>query len=228
MNNIFCFGDGSAASHIWPEWPVIISALYNDIKNKNFGAIGAGNEFITSAVVEAHKEDPTAFFLIQWAQHNRFDKLLQDDLWSEIIKTDPVYYFNTVELNKNQWWISSASTQKDIQHYHKHYIQTKQSELRTANYKYLLLNLLKNQSIFFSTEDMEVYSRQPRFKDVRQKEVQPTPIIHMAYVEEKILPLMPIQPNAVKVRELKTRIETQPWIPYDPDRVQIWENIINF
>ena len=50
----------------------------------------------------------------------------------------------------------------------------------------------------------------------------------MAYVEEKILPLMPIQPNAVKVRELKTRIETQPWIPYDPDRVQIWENIINF
>ena len=228
MNNIFCFGDGFAANHIWPEWPAIISALYNDIENKNFGAIGAGNEFITSAVVEAHKENPTAFFLVQWAQHNRFDKLLQDDLWDEIIKTDPVYYFNTVDLNKHRWWISSASTQKDIQHYHTHYIQTKQSELRTANYKYLLLNLLKNQSIFFSTEDMEVYSRQPRFKDIRQKEVQPSPIVHMAYVEEKILPLMPMQPNIVKVHELKTRIETQPWRPYDPDRVQIWENVINF
>jgi len=228
MNKIFCFGDGYAANHIWPEWPAIVAALYNDIENKNFGAIGAGNEFITSAVIEAHKENPVAFFLVQWAHPNRFDKLLQDNSWDELIKTDPVYYFNTVDLNNHRWWISSASKQKDIQHYHTHYIQTKQSELRTTNYKYLLLNLLKNQSIFFSTVDMEIYSRQPRFKDVRQNEIQPSPIVHMSYVEEKILPLMPIQPNIVKVRELKTRIETQLWIPYDADRVQLWENVINF
>ncbi len=228
MHKIFCFGDGYAANHIWPEWPAIICALYPELEHKNFGAVGAGNEFITSAIIQAHITDPDAFFLVQWAQHNRFDKLLEDDSWDEIIKTDPVYHFNTVELDEQKWWISSASTQKDIQYYHQHYIQNKQSLHRTVNYMYLVSNLLKNQSIFFSTDSMSAYSSLSRFTGIRQNEVQPSPAVHMCYVEEEILPLMPIQPKIERIMELKSRINQFSWVAYDPDRGQIWKELTNF
>ena len=49
-------------------------------------------------------------------------------------------------------------------------------------------NLLKTQAIFFTLEQMIVYAAAERFEQVRQKEVQPSPIVHMTWVEEKILP----------------------------------------
>lgn len=228
MNKIFCFGDGYASGHIWPEWPTIIASLYPDIEHKNFGVVGAGNEFITSAIIQAYREDPTAFFLVQWADHSRFDKLLEDDSWDDIIKTDPVYHFNTVKLNNQKWWISSASQQIDVRKYHQHYIQQEQSKLRTFNYMYLASKLLEKQSLFFSTENMSAYSNLSRFSDIRQQEVQPSPWVHMCYVEEKILPSLPIQPNISRLSELKSRIKQHNWVAYDPNREQIWKDIINF
>lgn len=94
MNKILCFGDGYAANHIWPEWPAIVQALYPELQHENFGEIGAGNEFITSAIVQAHTDNPDEFYIVQWAIPNRFDKLLQDESWDSIIDNDPVYHFN--------------------------------------------------------------------------------------------------------------------------------------
>jgi hypothetical protein len=88
--------------------------------------------------------------------------------------------------------------------------------------------LLKNQSIFFSTTHMSNYSAQNRFNNIRQHEIQPSPLVHMHYIEEEILPLMPIKVDATRLVELKTRIKQQHWIAYDPDRAEIWKKLIDF
>jgi hypothetical protein len=220
MNDIFCFGDGFAANHIWPEWPAIIEVLYPSVKN--FGAVGAGNEFITTEIIEMYKKVPTAFYLVQWAMHNRFDKLIEDQSWDEVIQNDKTYHFNIVDSNNKTWWLSSASAQPEIEYYHNYYIQQEQSKLRTENYKYLINNLLKNQSIFFSTLELDQFSKQDRFCSVRQNNIQPSPIVHMAYVEEVILPKMPVKPNANRIILLRERIANQEWIPFHWDRIQIW------
>lgn len=227
MNKIFCFGDGFAANHIWPEWPAIVSALYPNIKHENFGAIGAGNEFISSAIIQAHKKDPDAFFIVQWAEFKRFDKLLQDDSWDEIIKTDPTYYFNTVMLGQQKWWISSNSKQESVQKYHQFYVQSQQAKLRTDNYMYLISNLLKDHAIFFSTHDINIYSMHTRFAGTRQKEIQPAPWIHMCFVEEIILPKMPFLPCPKRLAMLKDLIQQQSWEAYHWDRDKIWNDIVN-
>jgi hypothetical protein len=225
MNKIFCFGDGYAAGHIWPEWPDIIKALYPDVEHKNFGAVGAGNEFITSCVVDSHKKNPKAFFIIQWAPATRFDKLLQDNSWDNIINEDPVYHFNKVYCNNQTWWLSSASQAPIIQRFHNTYVQTQQATLRSFNFKYLVEHLLEKQSLCFTLEQLILYSNELRFKQVRQKEVQPSPIVHLSWVEEKILPLLPYRACPARLDKLKTRIIQHMWKPYDPDRTEIWKEM---
>jgi hypothetical protein len=239
---IFTFGDGYATNHLWPEWPAIIQALYPDYQHKNFAAIGAGNEYINNCIVDAHQQDNQALFLVQWAQFSRFDKLLQDDTWDNIINTDPVYHFNRV----GDWWISSASRQPEVRHYHKFYVQGKQAQLRSYNYIYMSAHLLNNNAIFFSTgdpglttqeqqkllqvkwaPDMLQYAQHERFQEIRQNEVQPSPQVHFFYVEEFLLPLMPAQPDQERLKELKTRIFQHKWRAYDPDRESTWADISN-
>jgi hypothetical protein len=248
MNKIFCFGDGFAANHIWPEWPAIVSSLYPASKVENFGAIGAGNEFIASAVIAAHIKHPDAFFLVQWAMPNRFDKLIQDQTWDQIINTDSVYHFNRVELLNQTWWLSSASQQPEIQQYHKFYVQYAQSCLRTFNLIYLIGKLLVNNAIFFSTYklpfdnqqkmslnsvpwidiDMSSFSNLEKFKSIRGTEIQPSPEIHFNFLKEHVLPLMPTFPDSSRLHVLEQRICETVWKPYDPDREEIWKNISDF
>ena len=45
MNKIFCFGDGFATGHIWPEWPQILQELAPQYQVINTAGIGAGSEF---------------------------------------------------------------------------------------------------------------------------------------------------------------------------------------
>jgi hypothetical protein len=245
MKKIYTFGDGYASSHIWPEWPVILEALFPDYSFAHHGAVGAGNEFIYNAIVQAHLENSEAYFLVQWAQAQRFDKLIEDSTWDDIIDTDPVYYFNRVQLAENQWWISSASQQPSVVNYHKHYIQSKQSRLRMLNYVYLVGNLLKNKSLFFSTIDLKFtkdeqqyvnnnnwveenmfdFSFQPRFSNIRQTEVQPSPVVHLYYVKEYLLPALPFTVDHSRFIELERRINNHKWVAYDPDRVEIWQKM---
>jgi hypothetical protein len=245
MKKIYTFGDGYASSHIWPEWPVILQALLPNYSFAHYGAVGAGNEFITNAVIQAHLDDPEAYFLVQWAQTDRFDKLIEDSTWDNIIDTDPIYYFNRVQLAENQWWISSASQQPTVINYHKHYVQSKQSRIRMLNYVYLVSNLLRDKSLFFSTQELKFtkdeykyinnnnwveknmldFSRESRFLKVRQQEVQPSPVVHMAYVKEYLLPNLPLVVDSDRLDELERRILDYKWVAYDPDRAEIWNKM---
>jgi hypothetical protein len=85
MKKIYTFGDGYASSHIWPEWPVILQALLPECDFTHYGAVGAGNEYILNAVVQADLLDSDAYFLVQWALANRFDKLLEDSSWDTLL-----------------------------------------------------------------------------------------------------------------------------------------------
>ena len=168
--------------------------------------------------------------------------MLQDASWDETIQTDPIYFFNKVQRGDKTWWLSSASDQPDVAIYHHKYLQSQQHNLRSKNWIYLLHKLLKNQSIFFSTwninaiikdldldnfipQNMSDFSDDIRFSDVRQKEVQPSPCVHLEYVKEFILPRMPVQADKKLVERLTALVNDQQWIPYDPDRMEIWENI---
>jgi hypothetical protein len=153
---------------------------------------------------------------------------LEDNSWDPVIDSDSVYHFNRVNLHEQTWWLSSASKQDIVQQYHSTYVQNKQAKNRSFNFKYLVENLLKSQSIFFTLEQMIVYSEAERFKQIRQNEVQPSPIVHMSWVEEKILPKMPYQPNPGRLNELKKRINQQKWHAYDPDREEIWTKMSDF
>jgi hypothetical protein len=46
MKKIFCFGDGFATGHIWPEWPQILQALVPNCQVVVTAGIGAGSEFL--------------------------------------------------------------------------------------------------------------------------------------------------------------------------------------
>jgi hypothetical protein len=227
MNDIFCFGDGYASGHIWPEWPDIIAVLNPEYNVTNFGAIGAGNEFILNEIIKAHRSNPSAFFVVQWATSKRFDKLLEDESWNKLIETDPVYDFNIVTRNDERWWLSSASSLVEISEYHGKYVQANQASVRTENFQYLINHLLKDQSFVFSTKELENFSRQPRFANSRLSEIQPSPVVHMAYVEEVILPQLPKSVDSDKVQILKQKISDQPWIPYHWDRQKIWQDLAN-
>ena len=225
MNKIVCFGDGYAANHIWPEWPAIVQALYPDLDFENHGAVGAGDEFITSAVVQTHAKNPKAFFIVQWTIPQRFDKLLEDNIWNTVIDSDPVYHFNRVDSYGQTWWLSSASQQQEVTEYHKFYVQKNQAQMRSHNYRYLVENLLTNQAVFFTLEQMIQYSNHDRFAQIRQKEVQPSPPVHMCWVEEKILPKMPYYPDQNRLEKLKKRINQHKWVAFDPNREDIWNNM---
>jgi len=108
--------------------------------------------------------------------------------------------------------------------------------------------LLTKQAIFFSTPDMMFtteqkqqltgvlwidihmgsYSRLDRFSNIERSHAQPSPCIHMHWVEEKILPLMPIQPDSARLHELKRRIFQEKWTAFDPDRKEKWNNLVDF
>jgi hypothetical protein len=241
IKKIYTFGDGYASNHIWPEWPWILELLYPEIEFSHFGEVGAGNEYISNAVIQANLNDPDAYFLVQWTEPHRFDKLLQDKSWDTVIDADPVYFFNRVSSFGQNWWISSKSTQPEIVQYHKQFVQPAQHILRSANVIYLISQLLAGKSLFFSTvninyflhrkpnnyieQDMFRYSFLAQFSDVRQNEVQPSPVVHLEYIKEYILPRMPVSPNKSCLDKLTRLVNEHKWVPYHPDREEIWKNI---
>jgi len=52
MDTIFCFGDGFATGHLWPEWPQILQALLPNYTVITTAGIGAGDEFLVSGFVD--------------------------------------------------------------------------------------------------------------------------------------------------------------------------------
>ncbi len=198
---IYTFGDGFASGHIWPEWPQLLDALTGSVEN--YGHIGAGNEFIFNCAIKAAvKAKSDDIFLVQWAQSNRFDKLLEDEYSTTIKQADPIYKDIEATVFGQTWWSSSASKLEIIKSYHR-LVGPTQSQNRSKLFAISLSHTLKSLGIkhlYFSTyavdfldkdtevlpwvdtDGMESYSQ--KFSN-RGDEVQPKPIIHLTYLKEK-------------------------------------------
>lgn len=223
-NKIFCLGDGYAYGHIWPEWPQILRSLLPDYEVVLISAIGAGNEFLISELISLENQIENQRVIFQWAQHDRFDKLLEDQEWEDIRKSDPIYDFNFYQYENRKWWCSSASTNINISKYHNFYVQPQQSKLRLTNQKILVENYLKikNCTYFFtSTTEQEFFSKHL----LRGNEIQPSPMLHFLFVIEILLPAINVQIDRIKLNILKDRIHNHKWIPYDPDQEEIWKKM---
>jgi hypothetical protein len=226
----FTFGDGYATGHIWPEWPQILQALLPNYEVVNTAGIGAGPEFLVSSLVDMLPQLRNQTIIFQWPYAKRFDKLVEDGSWQEIISQDPTYHFNTVIDRKNQtWWLSSASQQPMVQQYHREYVQARQHQNRLETYKILVSAALESancQFTFTSTQEQEKYSRQARFGATRQQEVQPSPWVHFCWLVEEILPRLNIAPKQTRQQRLSDLIQNQTWKPYDADRAEIWQHLL--
>jgi hypothetical protein len=231
MNKIFCFGDGFATGHIWPEWPQILQVLAPQYQVINTAGIGAGSEFLVSGFVDLIKDMQNSTVIFQWPITNRFDKLLQDDSWQSTISSDPVYHFNiNTDHGNRSWWLSSASTNQEIKHYHKRLVQSQQQHLRQQVYQTLVSHTCRNlncQIVYTSTPEQDNFSRSNRFRLLRQNQVQPSPIVHFYWLIEEILPRANIVIDQEIQKQLETLINQTQWIPYDPDREETWLHIKN-
>ena len=219
-------GDGYAHGHIWPEWPQILKALCPDYTVVPITGIGAGNEFLISQLLTQEVSNQNVIF--QWAQHNRFDKLLQDHNWQTLAESDSVYHFNFYKSNNQHWWLSSAAQLPEIARYHNFYIQSEQSLLRYQNQQTLIKTYLDFNQVdycFTSTKIQENFSRLPRFNDLRGTEIQPSPIVHFFFLIEILAPAINLTIDKNQAEFLKNKIQNHKWVPYDPDREEIWNNM---
>lgn len=229
MKQVYTFGDGFATGHLWPEWPQILQAVMPDHNIINTAGIGAGAEWLVNGFVDLLPEMTNNTVIFQWPQPDRFDKLIEDKHWFHIAKTDPVYHFNFHKKHNGIWWLSSASQQPQVREYHEKFVQVNQHRMRLKNYQTLVQNTLENLSCnyyFTSTYEQQYYSTLNRFVDVRQQEVQPSPIVHFYFLVEKILPNVNLTYNSNRLKQLENLINTQQWIAYNPDREAIWQDIV--
>lgn len=221
-NKIYCFGDGYAHGHIWPEWPQILEALLPEYEIKVISGIGAGPEYLVTQFSKLLPVDGQVIF--QWPMANRFDKIIQDEYWDNILSTDPVYSFNTYTHEQDTWWLSSASKSDDIKEYHLKFVQTNQAIIRLNVYRSLVKEILDKSGyryVFTSTDEQEEFNQ--NYLSVRGNEIQPSPLSHFYFLIEKIMPALNLTSyNHTALEHLLTACN---WIPYDPDRTEIWQTI---
>lgn len=115
------------------KWPDIIKLMCKNIELVNLSRYGAGNEYIINALKQNYVS--ADFVIVQWALPARLDLVLdhKDDCWREQIAIDPVYSENIVEINNDQYWLSSASTNPAVAQYHST-IALRQHQIRSQNY----------------------------------------------------------------------------------------------
>jgi hypothetical protein len=230
MNKIFCFGDGYAHGHIWPEWPQLLQALFPEMEVCIASGVGSGNEFLVKQLLDFGDAVKNQLVIFQWAAAKRFDKVVQDDEWLKICKKDEVYHFNLYnDLDDTTWWLSSASTNADIKLYHDFYIQEKQANIRTDMYKKLVKGYLHNlncQIIFTSTRQQLKFSQDTRFANTRGDEVQPSPIVHLDFIIEELIPQTNLVPKKTIFEYVNRTIRSTTWKAYDEDRVEQFNNMV--
>ena len=155
---ILCAGDGFGKGHIWKMWPQI---LENICEVDNVCQVGAGNEYIMNATIDACTKNNYDYVIVQWAQSNRLDIINKDQngLAQKILK-DEVHRtkFMNISLAKRPWWLSSSSKIDFVNNYHNDYITQDQHCLRTIHQiKYVEL-FLKNKNtkfMFISTPNLD-------------------------------------------------------------------------
>lgn len=223
-NKIFCFGDGYVTGHIWPEWPQILQVLFPDTQVEILGGVGAGPEFLVSQFAE-HIPYDNATVIFQWPIAERFDKIIQDQYWKDIVTNDPVYHFNTHSLGGLEWWLSSASSNLEIKQYHQKYVQSTQARYRLKIYQQLVKEILdktQNRYLFITTSEQEKYSRKFH-SEIRGHEIQPSPLSHFYFLTEQIMPAVNLYSD--RCAKLEQLLINTKWQPYDPDRGDLWIKI---
>jgi hypothetical protein len=231
MNNVFCFGDGYAHGHIWPEWPQILQALLPNYQVTACTGVGSGNEYLINQLIQLGDQINNQTVIFQWAHPGRFDKLIEDNQWINRANSDPVYHFNLYESAHGTWWLSSASHDEKIKEYHNFFVQPKQQKLRLINQKILVesyLKLHKCNYLFVSTNEQEAFCSTHSSKNLRGEEVQPTPLLHFYYVKEVLAPKLNLVIEAARYNQLEMLIKQHKWQAYDPDREEIWQKMSNF
>ena len=155
---ILCAGDGFGKGHIWKMWPQLLKNIY---EVDNVCQVGAGNEYIMNATIDACIKNDYDFVIVQWAQSNRLDiinenqgGLVQKILDDNVHRTK----FMNIGLAKRLWWLSSSSRISFVKNYHNNYITQDQHCLRTIHQiKYVEL-FLKSKNIkfmFISTPNLD-------------------------------------------------------------------------
>lgn len=224
-------GDGFSANHIWPMWPHILQMTTVDTDVVSLGRIGAGNEYIFNSVLAAI-DQPTDLVIVQWAMSNRLDLIVDTPAKMAVVGQDPVYNENIYD----NWWLSSASTQDYVRRYHTEYIGTIQSRLRTKNYIISLAAILKSRKIpfLFTTtytsehypnrdidwtdwvwhepgQGMQEYSLLPEFKDTRLTQVQPSPLVHLTWLQQVLKPQVDLTWEYTHIEKLSQLFAVGDW-----------------
>lgn len=223
-NKIYCFGDGFATGHIWPEWPQLLQALLPDYQVEVIAGIGAGAEFLVAQFVK-HMPYTDTTVIFQWPDANRFDKIIQDSQWKDIVTNDPVYHFNIHHLDDHQWWLSSGSSNPMIKQYHQTYVQSAQSAHRLKVYQQLVKEILDKSQVdylFITTPEQDQYSKTIH-SEIRGSEIQPSPLSHFYFLVEKIIPQLNLHSNLID--RLEQVLINTAWLAYDPDRQEQWIKI---
>jgi hypothetical protein len=178
--------------------------LRPDLDITIISAVGAGHEFLISELLAHNIQQSTVIF--QWPNHQRFDKLIQDDQWADIVKSDSVYHFNTYKTNNGLWWCSSASGLDIVNTYHNFYIQPDQSLQRQQIQKKLISAYISQQNARYidtSNNEQDTFAEN---LDCRGTEVQPQPLLHYRWLVESIMPAAGIKINPALANELHNRI----------------------
>lgn len=212
------FGDSKAVPDWYPgfyKWPEIIKFMTKNTEVINLSRYGAGNEYITNCI-RLHAKDQDAV-LVQWAMPNRLDLVLgqNKNYWQEQLRADSVYNNNVVSLNETEFWLSSASQNKNVQDYHKKYISIKQHQMRShifVEYVTLLLDqydikykfLLSVDSDYLresvSTFDqwcwhdlfkgMHSFRKLSQYSDLDLNLIQPISLVQFDFIQQYIMPIL--------------------------------------
>jgi len=135
---LLTISDGFGDSNIGPEWysdfvkwPEIIKLMTKGVELINLSRYGAGNEYISQCLKNnVHNNDAV---LVQWVVPDRLDLVLGEhcNFWQQQIDLDPVYNNNVLDINNDQYWLSSGSQNSNIKEYHSKYICLQQHQLRS-------------------------------------------------------------------------------------------------
>lgn len=224
---ILCIGDGYAHGHIWPEWPQILKIILPCTEIVVISGKGAGNEFLIDGLLRHNVSNQAVVF--QWASHRRFDKVIEDHEWDKIREQDLAYHSHSYKSHDNTWWLSGESDHPKVKYYRDFFVQEQQSRNRMKNQQELVKGYLANKNcryVKISTLQQEQYSRLPKFLNLRGNAIQPSPIVHHDFLCEEIMPALSIDYDKYRAEQLREMIMQVKWVPYNPDRVKIWWEII--
>jgi hypothetical protein len=108
-------------------------------------------------------------------------------------------------------------------------VQQHQHQLRHEIYQQLVSHTadhLNCHTIHTTTQDQERFSRSERFKLIRQAEVQPSPAVHFYWLIEQIVPQLNVTVDLELQSKLESLLLQTTWTAYDPDRQEIWQNLL--